>query len=106
MCEESECKNSREAEGRPKGAVERWKKDMDAQMNRGDIHEPSQMLRTEHSIISVSKGIMIIHFSSSTLQRDFHIVEEFFNCERRINNNPRQRSTTEEKRETETDSVN
>ena len=64
------------------------------------------MLRTEGSIRSVSKGRMIILFNSSTLQRDCHFVEEFFNFERRINKDRSQRSITEERRETETDSIN
>ena len=79
---------------------------MDAQMNRQDTPASSQMLGTERSIRSVSKGRMIILFNSSTLQRDCRFVEEFFNFARRINNDQIPRSTTEEKRETETDSVN
>ena len=65
------------------------------------------MLRTDRSSqVSLAGERMIILFNSSTLQRDCHFVEEFFNFERRINNDQSQRSTTEEKRETETVSVN
>ena len=76
------------------------------EMNRQISVESEQMLRTERPIRSVSEGRMIILFNSSTLQRGSHFVEEFFNIERRINNDQSQRSTTEDKRETETDSVN
>ena len=86
--------------------MERWKRDRDAQLNKQNIQESSQMLRTERSIRSVSNGRMIILFNSSTLQRDCHFVEKFFNFERRINNDQSQRLTTEEKGETETVSVN
>ena len=48
---------------------------------------------------------MIILFNSFTLQRDCYFVEEFFSFERRFNNDQNQRSTTEEKQETETNSV-
>ena len=65
-----------------------------------------QMLRTERSIRSVGKGRMIVLFNSSTLQIDCHFLEEFFNFERRIKNDQCQRSTSVEKRETETYSVN
>ena len=64
------------------------------------------MLRTERSIKSVSKGRMTILFNSATLQRDWHFVEEFFNLERRINNDQSQPSTPDEKREAETNLVN
>ena len=97
---------SGEAEGRPKHAVEQWKRDRDAQMNRKHIQESSQMLETEHSIRSVSNGRMITLLNSSTLQRHCHLVEESFNFERQINNGQSQRSTSEEQREAEADSVN
>ena len=97
---------SKEAEGRPKGAMERRKRDRDAQMDRQYTQESSQMLRTERSIRSVSKDRMIVLFNSSTIQRDCHFVEEFFNFERWMNNDQSQRSTSEERRETETDSRN
>ena len=64
------------------------------------------MLRTERSIRSLSKGRMIILLKSSTLQTDCHFVEEFVSFERRIHKNQTQRSTTEKKRETQTDAVN
>ena len=83
----------------------RRKRDMDPHMNRQNTQESLQMLRTERSIRSLSKGRMIILFNSFTLQRDCHFVEEFFNFERRINNDQSQRSSTGQKRETETDSV-
>ena len=67
---ESEWRNSRETEGRPKDAVERWKRDSDAQMNRQNTQESSQMMRTERSIRSLREGRMIILFNSSRLQRD------------------------------------
>ena len=98
-----EWRNSKEAKGRPKDAVERWKRDRDAQMNRQNTQESSQMMRTERSIRSLREGRMIILFNSSRLQRDCHFVEPFFDFERRISNDQSQRLTTEQKQETETD---
>ena len=86
-----------EVEGRPKGAVERWRRDMDAQMDRQDTQQSSPMLRTERSIRLVSEGRMIILFNSSTLRKDCHFLKAFFKFERRINNDQSQRSTAEEK---------
>ena len=75
-------------------------------MDRKISLEYERMQRTERSIRLLSKGRMIILFDSSTLQRDCHFEEAFFNIERRFNNDQSQRSITEEKLETETDSVN
>ena len=47
-----------------------------------------------------------VYSTSTILQEDCHFVEEFFNFERRSNNDQLQRSSEEEKRETETDSMN
>ena len=79
---------------------------MDAQMNRQNIQESEQMITTEKQSMSSAKERMIILFTSFRLRKDCHFVEASFNFERLINNNQTQRSTTEEKRETETDSVN
>ena len=75
-------------------------------MNRQNIQESEQMITTERQIISSGKGRMILLLNSTILQRDCHFVEEIFNFERRSNNEQSQRSSTEEKRETVTDSMN
>ena len=61
---------SKEAEGRPKCALKQWKEDRDTKMNRQNIKESLQILRTERSISSVSEGRVIVLFDSCTLQRD------------------------------------
>ena len=88
-----EGRNSREAEGRPKRALDRWKRDKDAQMNRQTSVESEYMLRTGSSSRSVDKERTIIVFHSSTLRRDCIFVGESFNFEpRRINNDMNQLS--------------
>ena len=65
------------------------------------------MITTEGQIMSSGKGRMILLFNWTILQEDCHLVEEFFSFERRrINNDQSQRSSTEKKQETETDSMN
>ena len=64
------------------------------------------MITNEEQIVSSCKGKMILLFNSTILQEDCHFVEEFFNFERRSNNDQLQRSSEEEKRDTETDSMN
>ena len=64
------------------------------------------MITNEGQIMSSCKGRMIRLFNSTILQEHCHFVEEFFNFERRSNNDQLQRSSEEEKRETETDSMN
>ena len=49
---------------------------------------------------------MILLFDSTILQGDCHFVEALFDFERQISNDQSQRSSEEEKRETETDSMN
>ena len=84
-----------------------WKRDRGVQMNRQNIQDSEPMISTGGQIMSYCKERMILLFNSTILQGDCHFVEEFFNFERRrINNDHSQRSTTEQKRETETDSVN
>ena len=80
-------------------AAELWKKDRDAQMNQPNIQETEK-------IISARKGKLIMLFNSTILQGDCHLVEEFFNFERRIYNDESQRSSSEEFLEIETDSMN
>ena len=92
--------------GRPKDAVERWKRDRDAQVNRQNIQESEQMITNEKQSMSSANRRMIILFNSSTLQRGCYFVEELFDLEQRINNEQSQRSTTEEKQAAEADSVN
>jgi hypothetical protein len=78
------------------GTVQLSMRDRDEEMNRQIIR------RSESSIRSVSKEMMIILFNSTILQGDCHFVEEFVNFEpRRINSEQSQRSSTEEKREKE-----
>ena len=48
-------------------AVEVWKRDRDAHMNRKNIPESEQMITTEGQIISSCKGRMILLFNSSNL---------------------------------------
>ena len=72
-------------------------------MNRQNIQESEQMITTEGQIMSSCKGRMIILCHSITLQGDCHLVEELFDFEPRVNNDQSQRSSEEEKRETETD---
>ena len=65
------------------------------------------MITTEGQIMSSCKGRMVLLFKSTILQRDCHLVKEFFNFEpRRINDDQSQRSYEEEKRETATDAMN
>ena len=75
-------------------------------MNRQDSKEPEQMIIIEAQVMSSGKGRMILLLNSTILQRDCHFVKEIFNFERRSNNEQSQRSSEEEKRETETDSMN
>ena len=76
-------------------------------MNRPNTQKSEQMITTEEQIMSSCKGRMIFLFNSTILQGDRHFMEEFFSFERRrINNDQSQRSSEEEKRETETDSLN
>ena len=56
--------------------------------------------------MSSDKERTILLFNSTILQGHCHFAEELFNFEPQINNCLRQRSTTEEKREIETDSMN
>ena len=77
---------SREAEGRPKGAVELWQRDRDAQMIRQNIQEPEQMIKSERQIISSGRERTILLSNSTILQGHCHFVEEFFNFETHINN--------------------
>ena len=66
-----------------------------------------QMITSKGQIMSSCKEIMILLFKSTSLQRDCNFVETFFNFERwRINKDQSQRSSTEKKQETETDSMN
>ena len=78
----------------------------EAGMHRWNIQESEPMITNEGQIMSSCKGRMIRLFFSTILQEDCHFVEEFFNFERRSNNDQLQRSSEEEKRETETDSMN
>ena len=64
------------------------------------------MISTEGQIMSSCKGRMILLFNSTILQGDCHIVEEFLNFQRRIQNNQSHRSSTVKKEEAETDSMN
>ena len=75
-------------------------------MKRQDTQESSQMLRTERSIESISKGRIIILFNSSTLQNGCHFMEDILDFDRRINNYQISPSVAEKERETETVSVN
>ena len=65
-------KLSREAEGRPNGAVELWKRDRAVQINRPNIQESEQMITTEGQNMPSCKGRMILLFSSTILQGDCH----------------------------------
>ena len=65
------------------------------------------MIITGRQIMSFCKGRMILLFNWTIFQGDCHSVEGYFNFEqRRSNNDQIQHSSTEEKRETETDSMN
>ena len=79
-------KLSREAEGRPKGAVELWKRNRGVPINRQNIEESEQMITTGGQIVPCCKGRMILLFNSTILQGDCHFAEEFFNFERRTKN--------------------
>ena len=84
-----------------------WKRDRGIQSNRQNIQESEQMTTTEGQIMSSGKRSMILLFNWTILRGDCHFVEEFFEFERRrINNEQSQRSSEEEKREIETDSIN
>ena len=79
-----------------------WKRDREAQMNIQNIQESEPMITTEGQIMSSGKGRIILLFNSTILQGDCHFVEEFFNFEwRRINNDQDQRSSEQEKWETD-----
>ena len=64
-----------------------WKRDRGVQINKQHIQESEQMIATEGQIMSSCKGRMIHLFHSTILQGDCHFVEEFFNFERRTENN-------------------
>ena len=55
-------------------------------MNRQNIQESEQIIITEGQIMSSYEGRMAVLFMSTMLQGDCHFVEEFFNYDRRINN--------------------
>ena len=75
-------------------------------MNRQNTQGSEQMITTEGHIISSCKERIILLFNWIILQGDYHFMKEFFNFERRSNNEQSQRSSAKEKRETETDSMN
>ena len=65
------------------------------------------MIITEGQIMSSGNDRMILLFNSTILQKDCHFVKGFFHFERRGSNNEQgRRSSEEDKRETETDSMN
>ena len=68
------------------------KRDRGVQVNRRNVQESEQMITSEGQIMSSGKGRMILLFNSTILQRDCHFVEEFFNFERRTENNQRKLS--------------
>ena len=63
------------------------------------------MITIEGQTMPSGKGRMILLLNSSILQGDCHFVQEFFDFERRTENNHSQLSSTDEKRETERDSM-
>jgi hypothetical protein len=81
-------------------------RDRGVQINRPNVQESEQKITTEGQIMSTGKERMILLFNWAMLEIGCHFVEEFFNVEPRINSDRSRRSSTEEKRETETDSMN
>ena len=58
------------------------------EMNSQNIQELDERMRTERRKGTVGQKRMILPFYSTILQGDCHFVEEFFNFERRSNNDP------------------
>ena len=75
-----------------------WNRDRGVQINRQNIQQSEQTLTTEGQIMLSCKGRMIRLFNSTILQGDCHFVQEFFNFERRTENNQSQFSDRETER--------
>ena len=84
---------SREAEGRPTGAVELWRRHRGVQINRPNIQESEQTITTQGQIIGSCSKILIFLFNLTILQGDCHRVEAFFKFERRIKETQPQRDS-------------